>query len=161
MPLTRYSDDCWNDFHHSPDDKTEVQVRKREEGGGLATDRPLDWLWLSSKLALYLLPAGPEIYLDPTPKRLTLQDRGKRGGKRGGGWWLTASLQNSFPVTGRAKSVPHNPLWPGIIRVQMWGQHTLPPGSPWTKVLSASWAPRHKSLIFSELGITAKSCAFY
>ena len=86
MPLTRYSNDCWNDFHHSPDDKTEVQVRKREERGGLATDRLLDWLWLSSKLALYLLPAGPEIYLDPTPKRLTLQDRGKRGEKGGGGW---------------------------------------------------------------------------
>lgn len=162
MPLTRHSDDYWYDFHHSPDDKSEVQVRKRGEGGGLATDRPLDWLWLSSKLALYLLPAGPEIYLDPTPKRLTLQDREKKGKKRRGwGEGLTEGLQNSFPLTGRAKSVPHNPWRPSIIRVQMWGQHTLPPGSPWTEVLSASWAPTHKSLIFSELGITAKSCAFY
>ena len=90
MPLTRHSDDCWYDFHHSPDDKSEVQVRRRGEGGGLATDRPLDWLWLSSKLALYLLPAGPEIYLDPTPKRLTLQDREIKGKKGGGGGrdWL-------------------------------------------------------------------------
>lgn len=44
---------------------------------------------------------------------------------------------------------------------QMWDQHPLPLGSPWTKVLSASRAQWHKSWIFCELGITAKSCAFY
>lgn len=133
---------------------------KRGEGS-LASHRPLVWLPGPSKLVLYLQSPGCKPFTWILHQNAWHPRTEKRKKKKFKSWedWLQVCSTVFHLLVGPTGSPQSR--WPNVRRVQMCGQDALPLRGPWTQVLSASWSRRHKSSIFSELGITVKSCAFY
>lgn len=140
-PPARYCDAPWHGGHQSPDEESQVQVRKREGGRAwLGTD-----LWSGVALSspqIGIIPTTTRAWAirpDPASKQLISKDRKKKKRLDSAGTdWGSAEL---FSIYWWDRKCPTNPQVIDVSLDQMWGQHTAS-RQPMNRSPQGLWGPK-------------------